>query len=387
MTNPFDNDPFAQAADAAEIGKPEPEDTLAADFGREPFKPRPPREAPGYKAWDGKQITEAGAYAGVDADDYHGREICPSPSISSTGLKKMTPDTERQRKGCTPRHFWESSMLNPNRRPTEDTDALRFGRFFHDAVLLPERWNSDHYHFLPDGFSRAKTKAMAQEIAEADAAIEAGKECVDPATAIIVNAMAAAVHANKLASSVLRNADPEMTIAWPDERTGVWCRARPDLLPHKRQIITDLKSASDASYSGFQSDIKKYGYAQSAALQLDGIEAIFGNETVPAFLHLVVEKPGPNWRPGDYIPVALWELPAEDIERGRWLNRRAINVFAECLKRGTDAEHWPGYADQPTPCGLPGWDRKTIDEGVQFDGIQYQQKGWMETPNYGKEKA
>ena len=37
---------------------------------------------------------------------------------------------------------------------------------------------------------------------------------------------------------------------------------------------------------------------------------------------------------------------------------RAIRRFAECLS----ADKWPGYADDVVQIGLPGWDRKTIDE-------------------------
>ena len=56
--------------------------------------------------------------------------------------------------------------------------------------------------------------------------------------------------------------------------------------------------------------------------------------------------------------VSLYELPGEDIERGRWLNRKAIRRFAECLS----ADKWPGYADEPMQIGLPYWARKQVDD-------------------------
>jgi hypothetical protein len=43
-------------------------------------------------------------------------------------------------------------------------------------VLLSERW-PDHYHVLPEGFSRAASKKFAAEIAEAEEAEAAGWSC------------------------------------------------------------------------------------------------------------------------------------------------------------------------------------------------------------------
>jgi hypothetical protein len=141
-----------------------------------------------------------------------------------------------------------------------------------------------------------------------------------------------------------------VTLAWQDPETGVWLRARPDFLPAKRRIIPDLKTAADGSPKAFTRTIANFGYHMAAALYLDGITAIFG-ETPTNWLHVVVEKEAP------YV-VSLYELPGEDIERGRWLNRKAIRRFAECLS----ADKWPGYSDDVTQIGLPGWERKLIDD-------------------------
>ncbi len=108
--------------------------------------------------------------------------------------------------------------------------------------------------------------------------------------------------------------------------------------------------AAHATPKGFGKAVEQFGYHQSAAFYADGIRAIYGR--YPShWLHIVVEKEAP-WC------VALYELPAEDIERGRWLNREAIHTFAYCLSTGK----WPGYADEPTPVGLTPWARKQIDD-------------------------
>jgi hypothetical protein len=114
--------------------------------------------------------------------------------------------------------------------------------------------------------------------------------------------------------------------------------------------VPDLKTAANGAPKAFAKAIGDFGYHQSAALYMDGIKAIFGAYPTH-WVHVVLEKETPH-------VVSLYELPGEDIERGRWLNRKAIRIFAECLS----ADRWPGYSDEPSQVGLPGWARKTIDD-------------------------
>lgn len=330
-------------------------DTFAETFGT----PKPKKStAPGFVAWDGKLIVAPGAYRDVPITRYHGAEICAGPSISGSGLKVLSGDKGQRKKGQTPRHFWQGSNLNPNRRVREDTDALRLGRAFHDALLLPEVYETD-YHVLPEGFSRAAKVKMAAEIAEADAAIAAGMSCLSMDECYILNAMVDAMRGDPLIAPLVSDGEAEVTLAWQDAETGVWVRARPDLMLSDLSIGLNVKTDVDASYSGFSSSIAKYGYAQGAALELDGYQAVFG-EMPRRYFYPVVEKPAKgSWQDGDYIATALWELPDEDIERGRWLNRMALRTFADCLASGK----WPGYTTEAELCGLPSYARHVIDNG------------------------
>lgn len=347
------------------------ENPFAFDFvpSEEPAaaEPAPKAEAPA----SGPLITAPGAHPHITIEQYHGPvEICPGPSISSTGLKKLVPFNEIQAKGCSPRHFWEGSNLNPNRKPSEKTEALVFGAAFHDALLEPERWtDAAIYHRLPEGFSRAAKVKQAEEIAAADAAAEAGLTLITAEQHLHITAMVRAVREHPGANALLSYGVAEVTLAWQDAETGVWLRCRPDWIPFGRPIGVNVKSTTDASHSGFQSDVTKYRYAQSAALEMDGLHAcadalraLFPEFKPPVhYLHPVAEKPGTSWEPGDYLPVALWELPPEDIAYGRALNRRAIDLFAKCLSE----DRWPGYADVPAPCGISGWARKQIDNAIE----------------------
>jgi hypothetical protein len=296
-------------------------------------------------------ITVPGAYPGIDAEDYHrAPNLCWGPSISSSGLKTLL--------ARSPRHYWFDSPLNPNRPAEEAKPHFSVGKGAHDMLLLSERW-PDFYHVLPEDFNPNATKAQADWHADREAAREAGKVILKHSEAQTVFAMAASLRANPLAAAALSNGQSEVTIVWADPETGVILRCRPDFLPTKRLIIPDLKTAADASPRGFQRAIANNGYAQGAALYMDGIKAIFGS--YPSnWLHVVMEKDPPH-------VVALYELPAEDIERGRWLNRKAIRIFADCLNAGK----WPGYSDTPSVLGLPGWERKMIDETGDPTGIAW----------------
>lgn len=298
-------------------------------------------------------ITAAGAYSGVTNEDYHRHpNLLPAPSLSASGAKKLL--------GQSPFHFWFDSPMNPERPPEEEKSHFNIGKAAHDMILLSERW-PEAYHCLPDGFAWNKTKAMPEAIAEAEAARDAGKTLLKHEDAETVRRVAAAIGRSTLAKVALTNGEAEVTLAWQDPETGVWLRARPDFLPAKRQIVSDLKfmAPTYCSPEGFRRAIANNGYHMSAALYADGIKAIFG-EYPANWLHVVVEKEPPHC-------VALYELPGEDIERGRWLNRKAIRRFAECLSSGK----WPGYADEPLQVGLPGWNRKAIDDGLDPNGLAW----------------
>jgi hypothetical protein len=296
-------------------------------------------------------ITAPGAYSGIPNEVYHRDPgLLPGPSISSSGLKTLL--------GRSPRHYWYDSPLNPDRPPEKDKPHFNVGKAAHDLLLLSERW-PEAYHVLPADFNANATKAQADWHAEREAARAAGKVILKADEAELVRAMGASLIANPYAAAALANGESEVTLAWQDPETGVWLRARPDFLPHKRLIIPDLKTAADGSPRAFARQIANFGYAQSAALYSDGIKAVFG--ALPTnWLHIVLEKEPPH-------VVSLYELPGEDIERGRWLNRKAIRVFAECLS----ADKWPGYSDKPSQIGLPGWERKMIDDDASLHELAW----------------
>lgn len=295
-------------------------------------------------------LTKPGAYEGISAQDYHRNpHLLPGPSLSSSGAKTLLAKS--------PLHFWHDSVLNPDRPPEADKPHFNLGKAAHDRILLSDNW-PDQYFVTPEGFSRAKTKQMADAIEEADAALESGMTVLTWEQAQTVEACAVAIAKNELAVATLTNGVTEETLVWQDPVTGVWLRARPDFRPNsilekrKTMVVSDLKfvAPTHADPEGFGKAIYNFGYHQSAAFYADGIKAIYGHYPTH-WVHVVVEKEPP-------YAVSLYELPGEDIARGRMLNRRAIDLFARCLESGK----WPAYADSPRQVGLPVWARMRIEE-------------------------
>lgn len=300
-------------------------------------------------------IREPGAYPDIDMKVYHGAaNLLPGPSLSSSGAKTILEQS--------PAHFFWNSPMNPARPPESDEPHFSVGKASHDLLLLGGDWKSA-YHILPEGFSRAKTKQFAEEIAAADYAKSKGKTIIRAADMALVEKIADKISGNADARNALIRGVPEMTLAWQDELTGVWLRARPDFLPQSCidggpvRIVTDLKfmAASHCSPRGFSRAVDNFGFYISAAWYGEGIRQIYGKPPTH-FMFVVIEKEPPH-------TVSTYWLEDEDIQRGRLMMRQAINVFAECVKRND----WPGYTTRPTPIGLPTYARMRIEAETETD--------------------
>lgn len=300
-------------------------------------------------------ITEPGAYADIPMDDYHRNpNLLPGPSLSSSGAKKISAQSAY--------HYWYDSPLNPNRPPEDQKPFFNIGKAAHDMLLMGDDWRNK-YFVLPEGFTSTAKNKFAEAIEERDAAIEAGIPILRFQDAKVVEEVTKAIGANGDAINALSNGLPEMTIAWQDKETGVWLRARPDWLPYSIingsdvRVVTDLKflAQTHCRPHGFSKALFDFGYHQSAAFYDDGIEAIYGKRATN-WLFIAVEKEAP-------YSVSVYELPQEDVERGRAQNREAIKTFAKCLETGK----WPSYTSEEIQMvGLPFWARKAID---QFGGV------------------
>lgn len=330
--NPFakgyDGPPPGEGASDAPAGKPKADETL---------------------------ITESGAYSDIDGERYHAVEICSAPSISSTGLK--TIETK------TPFHYWYDSPLNPKRPKREQKPHFNIGKGVHDLLLLHDLFPKN-YHILPDGYDGKYKKWAGAKEAKRDAESRGIPVLTFPQYRM-VNEMAEQVVKDDLAQALIISGTPEMTVIARDPATGVFMRARPDVLPETMDILPDIKTTISAHPEAFEKQATSFGYFQSAAHYIDCVDLVFGEpDRKRRFVLIAVEKDPPHL-------VQIYQLDDEAIQMGRMLNRRALNTFAECLKSGV----WPAYSRPENPVlhlHMSRWKHAQINQRVENGELSWE---------------
>lgn len=260
----------------------------------------------------------------MTATDYHARS-----ELSSSGAKLLLPPN------C-PALF---RYAQDNQRPTKRT--FEIGHAAHQQVLGvgPEL-------VLVDA-DRWDTKVIKEELA---AIREAGNVPLKAAEFEQVQAMARVLREHPYAGALFdpqRGGKAEQSLFWTDPETGVECRARLDWLPAStkgRMIVPDYKSAAAVDPEAIGKALDSYRYVMQAPWYLDAVLAL-GLAESAAFVFVSQMKTPP------YL-VTVNDVTAESLLAGRFYNRQARQLFAEC----TAADRWPGFSDDgPITVSLPGW--------------------------------
>lgn len=275
-------------------------------------------------------ITEPGVYDIPDAV-YHADPV-PGGSLSNSGAKLLLPPS------CPAKFAYEREHGRPVKREFEMGHAahkLVLGVGLELELVDRDRWD---------------TKAVKEEVA---AIRERGAVPLKRDDYEQVRAMTDALRRHRLAAALLDPAtgEPEQSVFWIDEQTGIWRRARFDFLRTKtsgRPMVVDYKTTDSADPDSIRRSIHRYGYYRQDPYYLDGATAL-GVGDDAGFLFIFQEKDPP------YL-VTVVELDEYDREAGRARNRRAIQLYAECVA----ADRWPGYADDAEilPITLPAYAHK-----------------------------
>lgn len=130
------------------------------------------------------------------------------------------------------------------------------------------------------------------------------------------------------ASQILRDAKTEHSITWEDEKTGVLCKGRLDVLS-PLPCIADLKGTGELDDWKFASQVERLLYYAQGAWYQWGNKAKTGDE-LPVLL-VTYETAAP-------YDVVVWDLDESWIDLGRQLNRRLLDDYAKCMESGI----WPG---------------------------------------------
>lgn len=285
-----------------------------------------------------EKISANGVYD-LTMAQYHGQP-CVGPSISGSGLVAM----ERY---C-PARFYAESSLNPARAPEKDTAAMGVGRAAHCLILEGEEAFLKQVIVKPEDYD-GRTKAGKEWMADQELRLAKGHTIITWSDWLMIRAMAKAIADDPRASKAFSDGLPEKSLIWQDSLTGIWLKARPDWLPNNSRFVPNYKTAACAKPSAFKRSAFDLGYDQSAALTIDGLREVCGI-TDPVYYFVVQEKEPP------YL-VSIVTMEDADLDWARLLNRRWLDVAAECLRTG----HWPGYSDEAVSIRRPAYQEQELN--------------------------
>ena len=240
----------------------------------------------------------------------------------------MNEQEYRQAEGVNKSTLWEMRRSPAHYKyllehPEEDTQALRFGRALHAALLTPKAYKRD-FHIAPEGNKR--TKEWKETYAAWKASLPEGAEEITPEDAQTIADMVKSIRKDKEAMSLLRGTKREVPIFWNDKELGIRCKCRIDALG--KNAIVDLKTTADVM--AFDRDAYNYGYHVQAAHYLRGVEAKTGK--LYDWYFIAVEKKPP-------YGIKVIKATPGFIDYGDFIRAELLEKVQECNEAG----EWPSY--------------------------------------------
>lgn len=321
-------------------------------------------------------------------EEYHS-----GPGISKSHLDDIA---------VSPLYYWDK-RINPDREPEEIKHCFAVGDGTHKLVLEPGTFEQKYAvgfdkSAYPDALATVddmKQALAAEMLPTSGSKPELARRLVEEAgyprdkilmyleqdykatlgDKIIIPAkdykdmlnMLRAVHRHPWAGGLLSSVEVEQSffvtrrVAVIDHDTGkvigeeeVLCKCRTDAITTDGRFVVDLKTTDDVSLSGFGATIARRRYEVQAAWYLDILYDLYGEDAPRDFVFIAVQKT----RPYD---VAVHYLTKAQIERGRHLYRRDLNLLLHCKRN----DYWPG-ADGGAllQAKLPYWAEREFNEYV-----------------------
>ncbi len=276
-----------------------------------------------------------GIWVGIDNDKYH-----RGPGISKSGLDLI--DTS----GAL---YWTAKQ-----HPREETEAMFLGTLLHALVLEPDTFNQRYIAAPKDAprkpsdrerYAKKPSPETLQRVAWWDEFEQqaAGRVVVpnDDGDTIwkrdvwsTIHYMRDAIMAHPEAAIFLEPSDivSELSHFWIDPDTRRLCKCRHDAWNGPNRMIVDLKSARDATLSGFQRAVHDHRYDVQAAWYTDGTRRC--GQIVESMIFIACEKQPP-------YHVAAYEIDPNWVREGRIKYQRNLMAYDQMLRE----QQWPGLPD------------------------------------------
>lgn len=181
----------------------------------------------------------------------------------------------------------------------DDTDAMRYGRVFHMALLERERFDREHL-VLPSGkfnsldgkiaWLSAVTDLTGVDLSEVDPSLKADDLRAYVCTALqrhgrapmterdleVLRGQVASLNRpeNEMVRRLITACETEVEIHWTE--LDVCPKARLDLLHRDRLFAADVKTTEDADPEEFRRSVTAYGYHYQEAMYRRAVSAKYG---------------------------------------------------------------------------------------------------------------
>lgn len=308
------------------------------------------------------KISEPGFYR-IPMERHHGQP-CDGVSVTSSILRTM----ELQ----TPADVWDFHALNPDRWERDDKPAFRQGRAM--AALIEGGLDALNEQFIVLPVDKPNRPTAAQIKAyDEGRATDAGMRSVDfwckieadprsilkPDELELILSMGKVLAKDAAACAALAG-EPEITMAWYDDETDLWCLSRPDQLSFSG-LLSDYKKmatrGSPFNHHLVDRRITDHGYDMQMAFAAEGFQEL--TREWPSAVGLVCQCDAKPYH------VILRPILDEDLEIGVFRNRRARRRFRKCLDTGL----WPGPGDDCGAYKRPEWQRAALIEQMGAAGV------------------
>ena len=223
----------------------------------------------------------------------------------------------------SPAACWRK-YIDPQRRPQELTDALRFGTLVHGLALTPNQLDRE---FIVADYERRSIAGKAR-YAELQAY---GLPIIKPAELDKARAVVAALKANPDARKLLHGGNKERTIIQPRQGGLLPLKARIDLHHEQKRQVVELKTTWNIAQA--HATMERYRYPLSAAFYQEISRA-------SSVMLIFVET-------GEPFEIAVFEMARAQLQAGREQFQTALNRFDQCwiFNQWPEAEPAPADAD------------------------------------------
>ncbi len=266
---------------------------------------------------------KAGIYYDLPHDEYLAK-----PALSASGIKRLCDGT--------PQHFLTS--LGP-------TKSMSLGTMMHELLTEPRAFDAHHVLQPPD----IKRRAGKQWDSFRDAVGE--RTVIGPKDLEKLTIMTSHIREHEEFRNAIQGGDSEVSFFWRDAESGAPMKTRIDKIKRVKRddgdhiVITEIKTANEATYTHMCKALVQYGYDVQAYMQTTAVRKLL--KTPIERIHFrwaVIETEPPH------LPV-VYPMSPEVLERGYRLTRYAATLYKQCLETG----EWPGYPTSPPPLTIPPW--------------------------------